>query len=207
MRTLLSTFTLTLLTAGAATAQVTIEATPFVGAYAPMSDRIVRTDTVGALTQVRVSQQSGRAVGARVAVWTSDRVGFEASIAAVNGSIYVRNDPPAANNPTGYAQLLVASARALLGVGPRSAIGRFYIIGGVGVVSHGGAWKNDWDATTDVGAVLGLAGTFPVGALKLRLGVEQHLYSASFEGSATTGVTPSRLQSDLLITAGVALAR
>jgi hypothetical protein len=180
------------------------EVTPFVGLYAPLSDRIVRTDTVVTPTQVTVRHRPGPALGARVALWTPAGLGFESSVAVAFGDLHARAGPPANTSSTGDGTLVVATGRVLAPVATSSVTTRFHVLGGVSLVAHRGDWSN-WKRGTDVGAVFGLTTTVHLGGLTLRAALEDHIFAASFEGSATTGVTSSRLQSDVLVSVGVAL--
>jgi hypothetical protein len=87
---------LTPLAARGLIAQSRFEVTPFVGLYAPISDRIVRTDTVVTPTQVTVAERLGPALGARLVLWTPGRLGFEASVAVALGDIRAEAGPPRA---------------------------------------------------------------------------------------------------------------
>lgn len=182
-----------------------VAVTPFVALYTPLDDRIVRTDTVGPPTQVVVTERPGAALGALFTLMTPGPLDYEASIAIVRADLRSTAGPPSNTVTTGPGTLLVGSLRGVIGLGPNDRIIGLHLLAGGSVVMHLGSWDDNWKGTTDLGGVLGAATTFGLGSLRLRVAVEDYIFSASFKGSATTGTTKPITQQDLQLSVGLSL--
>src|SRR2546428_3071763 len=114
-------------------AQGKAEFTPFVGAYIPAGNLI---DESGAV----VKQKTTVIFGGRVGVSITDRLGIEGSFGYAPSKLEFSDASGSADTS---AHVLLASARLLVGLGPAGKSSSWHLIVGGGLVSHGGA---GWDA-------------------------------------------------------------
>lgn len=179
-------------------AQGRVEATPFVGLYMPASKII---DEGG----VSLKHNTAFVFGARLGVRATDRVTVEGSVGYTPSGVTIAASGISADTS---AHVLLASARALFGLGPARSTS-WHALAGVTIVDHAGAVYNllqsgggSLSGTTDFGMVVGVGGTFKVGSsLAVRVDAEDNLYSAKFNvGGANS---QSKFQNDIVASMGL----
>lgn len=176
-------------------AQAKLEFTPFAGLYIPTANVI---DQSG----VTLKQKTTVAFGGRVAVWVSERIGVEGSFGFAPSG--VKAETPLGSADTS-ASIVMASGRVLIGL-PSSGNTSYHLIVGGGIVSHGGAGYEGATGKTDIGGVVGAGARIKVGpSLRLRLDLEDNLFSAKFKEPISGLETDSKFQNDLVISLGLAI--
>lgn len=178
---------------GSAAAQ-SVSITPFVGYYAPLSDVIEE----GGET---ITTQGALTFGGRLTVQTPGSLGLEATVAHASAGV------------EGFGgetdgSLTILSARALFRLASLGPVGSLHAGAGLAYLMRGGEF---WDAFEEVLAVEGIndvAGTLGLGAkfglgpmFAIRVDLEDYIYSAKF--SSGSDETDSKLQNDLLLSAGL----
>ena len=182
-------------------AQGKAEFTPFVGAYIPAGKLIDESGDV-------VEQKATVIFGGRVGVSITDRLGIEGSFGYAPSKVKF-SDPSGSADTS--AHVLLASARLLVGLGPAGKSSSWHLIVGGGLVSHGGAGWDLFEAAvgetvsgkTKFNGVVGIGGKFKVGPMvSVLVDVEDNLFSAKF--TTSSGETQSKFNNDIV--AGVGLA-
>ncbi|HEX4628470.1 MAG TPA: outer membrane beta-barrel protein [Gemmatimonadales bacterium] len=183
-------------------AQSKFEVVPFLGLYIPTAN-VVEQVNASCACQVSTRQKTNIDVGARLAMWISDRLSLEGSIGyspsgvTTTAALYGRADTS--------ARVTTASARVLAALGPRTLNRYVFVSGGIGLVVRGGdAWTGA-SGRTRFGGTLGVGMRFEVAPpLAVRAELDDWLYSAQFS-SASTPQTQSKFQSDLVLSLGLAV--
>src|SRR5260370_758803 len=153
----------------AAVAQTPLEFDLYVGRYRPTS---ILASGVG----VTLKQQGGITVGMRMTKWWSARLGIEGTVGNAPSALW-----SSLHGLTYPAQVLTASAKALLRVTPSAARATLHVGGGVGCISHSGDAYPTWY----VGPTTFLSGIANLGAainatlwFVFRLDAEDFVYAA-----------------------------
>lgn len=168
--------------------------TPWVGYYLPTAD-IIGTDVVAD----EVSQQSALAFGGRVSRMFNSNWGAEFSLGYAASGIEDSDDEVDGN-------LMLFSLRAMY-MFPTSGRMNIYGAFGLGYITRGGdAWDAgagfDVDGKNDIAGNIALGVMFPVSEImKLRIELEDYLYSAKFESGGIE--SDGQFQNDLMISAGL----
>lgn len=172
-----------------ADAQQPFELTPFVGAYVPLTNFAEDNG-------VEAKHQPSAAVGLRATIPSAGRLGFEGVIGVAQGAVE-------ASSSSGEAEVsgrvILASVRALWGLGAPGGARSWHATTGLGVLSRGSDAYAPLEGTTDIGAVVGIGMRTTMGAWSLRFDLEDNISSATF------GDGGSQLQNDLLLSAGLVI--
>jgi hypothetical protein len=190
-------------------AQMQITVGGFGGAIIPASDLVdVLIPDVGAL---RFGHKTGWNAGGRFAVWPSSRIGIEVEAAFVGSNVDVRGilPPDFAEDTTINGTMFVGSLNLMYAViAPPLDPVAVYISGGAGIVSRGGDFWEGAESTTDFAGVVGVGLRYGLGpGWRIRFDVRD--YISSFidkeldEILEPAGGTGSKLQNDIMLTAGV----
>jgi len=134
--------------------------------------------------------------GARLTFWGTGRLGFE----AVGGYAPARISGETINETN--TNLLVASARLLLGLTPVTNNVSFFIAGGPALLTRGRDPFDDDTSRTDFGANLGAGlrfGLGDTGRSAIRLDLEDYMYNGDFGGG-------DKFQHDLVASLGLSIA-
>ncbi len=175
-------------------AQLVPEVTPYAGAYHALSPTIELADGTSA------TQQTALLLGARLTMAPLGIVGLEGSVAWSPSN--VEATAPATG---GSASLFLVSARAIFNLIPLGPAGGLYAAAGGGVVARSGDFYQGLTGTTSFGGNVALGVRLGLGGVvKLRLEVEDFIYSVSLE-SAGGAATDSKLQNDLAGTVALSL--
>lgn len=162
-----------------------VSVTPFVGAYLPVSDVL---DEGGST----VKQKTGVAFGGRLTYQMQGNWGIEGEVAYADSKLEFDDVDGEGGN------VLFFGAKAMYFF-PSASNFRVHAGAGVGFTSRGG---DDWDGADEsstIGGIVNLGFTTPIsGMIKLRIDVEDYIGSI-----APVDGVDSKLQNDLLITAGV----
>ncbi len=167
--------------------------TPFIGYFLPTAD-IIGDDVVSD----PISQQSTVMFGGRVARMFNANWGAEFSLGYAGSGV---EDSDVEID----GSLMYFSGRALY-LFPSSGRTNLYGAAGVGYITRGGdAWDTDGidvDGKNDLALNLAFGVMFPVGEMmKLRLEIEDFLYSAKFESGGFE--SDGQFQNDLMLSAGL----
>lgn len=181
-----------------AAAQVRVRLEPFFGVYEALQASIEQG--VDTLTQAFAT-----AVGARVAIWPSERVGIE-----LGGSYAPSYVTAGVSNVRG--NLKIGSLRMLYALtqGTRSCLSTVggcqplvYVAGGLGWIKRGG---DAWKGVSGLGSLTASVGggmRIPLSPrLSARIDGELFLYSVAFT-APSLGQTASRFQQDIVVTGGL----
>ena len=162
-----------------------VSVTPFIGAYLPVSNV---ADDGG----FDVKQKTGIAFGGRLTYMMQGNWGIEGEVAYASSKL----EFDGVDGDNGNVIFFGAKAMYFF---PSASNFRMHGGFGVGFTSRGG---DDWDGadeTSTIGGILNLGFTTPLsGMMKLRVDVEDYIGSI-----APVDGLDSKLQNDLLITAGV----
>ena len=187
---------MTVAAAGPACAQGRgVELTPYVGIYVPLANVIdERTtqemDGVIVGTETQAGHKTGLALGGRLTVWLSERIGAQGSFN------YAFSDLGASG-----AHVWTAAGRLVYRLAQPNPQFSLELSGGPAIVGRGGAFYDLVESTTDVGGVLGVGGRIQVGGVALHLDLEDYLYSVQLE----IPEVDSQFQNDLVFSVGVAI--
>jgi hypothetical protein len=206
----------------AVTAQTQLEVAPYVGRYQPTTI-LGSGDGVPADAGDTVKHLGSGMWGIRVTRWGSGRLGVEASVGYAPSSLW------SSSASTVYrAHVLTVSAKALMRVPLPAVRAVLHVGGGLGAVGHGsafdGAYPNWYSGPrTFLGLIANLGGVINlVGPVGVRFDAEDfvfptHLGPCTRSGPASGSVcdvfgnsagrtTGSRLQNDIVLSLGLALA-
>jgi len=192
-----------------AQSQVQVTISGFGGAMLPASDLVnVLIPDVGAFS---FGHKTGWNAGGRVAVWPTARIGIEVEGAYVGSNVNVAGILPGefAQDTTVSATMFMGSLNVMWAViAPPLESVAFYVSGGVGLVSRGGDFYEGSDDTSDIAGVLGLGLRYGLGpGWRIRFDARDYISSflnkALDEALAPAGGTGSKLQNDIMLTAGV----
>lgn len=163
----------------AVAAQVNFEFLPYAGVYIPTQKLVDYTGP----NPLSLKQKSTVALGGRLTVWWTSRLGAEATLgyspSGVSTGTYVVRDSS--------AHVITGSARALMRLSPTGGSPWLRLGGGVAFVSRGGgAYFEAGTTRTSVCGTSSFAGVVSAGAgftfgrrwLALRLDAEDYLYRA-----------------------------
>ncbi len=200
---------LLLLPAAAATAQGSVEITPFIGSFYALSTVNEQTNVPlpsfgGAPPGDIVREQAdGPMLGARVSFPVTGVIRAEGAFgfAFSNGRLdqRPRTSPEAGFGVSADAHVYLLSARAL--IRPRRQ--NFYGIAGVGLVGRGGDFWEGADQSARVAGVVGFGVRAAVSPrLSLNFSAEAFLYSFSFSSSNVPN-TESKFQQDIVVAVGI----
>lgn len=162
-----------------------VSVTPFIGAYLPVSSVV---DESG----FELKQKTGIAFGGRLTYMMQGNWGIEGEVAYASSKLELNGEDGESGN------VIFFGAKAMYFF-PSASNFRVHAGAGLGLTSRGG---DDWDGADEsstIGGILNLGFTAPLsGMMKLRVDVEDYIGSiAPIDG------LDSKLQNDLLITAGV----
>ncbi len=162
-----------------------VSVTPFIGAYLPVSSVV---DESG----FELKQKTGIAFGGRLTYMMQGNWGIEGEVAYASSKLELNGEDGESGN------VIFFGAKAMYFF-PSASNFRVHAGAGLGLTSRGG---DDWDGADEsstIGGILNLGFTTPLsGMMKLRVDVEDYIGSiAPIDG------LDSKLQNDLLITAGV----
>lgn len=184
------------------------EFTPFLGVYVPTSDQLEVRDVLQSGDRLTAKQQTAVVFGARVGVSISSRVVLEGSFGYTPSSFKATYHDPSNLTTSGdtAAHVTLASARALVALGPAGRSTSWHLTLGAGLMSHGGAGYEGVGGLNDFGGIIGIGAKFKVGkSLAVRLDLEDNLYSAKFTDTASGAETESKFQNDIGLLAGLAI--
>ena len=201
-----------------------LEWTSYVGVWVPTTDvaRWRVANSFGDTVTVRSRHITDFATGGRLALWLSPRWGLEVSAFYSAGNLNRTADGSVFSlAPLGEsdADLLAATARALLRVGAVDGPAQVHVAGGLGVIDHDGNAYRNVEGTTDLLLVLDAGLTLRLGRrLGLRFDLEDHLSWARQspetsdrirQGNSTSPTEPdadpqTRVQNDLVFSLGLA---
>jgi hypothetical protein len=181
-------------------AQRQFEITPFIGYLIPVGTLYKGGD----LGTAEISQTSGFAFGANFAYNTSPRLALEGELGFASGDFDANPGGKVSDN------LIIFSGVARYQVNRLTDRNRIHVLGGLGVIHHGGdAVGQLKDAGTkgftDLGLVLGGSYSLPIGqALNVRFEGRDHIYSSKLKDDQG-GQSDSSLQNDFILMAGISL--
>ena len=157
--------------------------TPTIGVYIPT------TELVKAAAGQKFKQEISISVGARMALWMSQRIGLE--VAGDYSPSKLHFSAPGTGT-TESANIISASGRMTVVLIPATSMLSLRLIGGAsGVRRSGAAYSTE---ETDIGGVIGAVAGFRLGGLSLQFTVEDYIYSATFSGTTQTS---SKTQHDI----------
>lgn len=186
---------------GAPAAKTGVSLTPYIGVLVPTADLFSYQD--GTATQTtRIS--AAITFGGRLGIGLGNRFGIEGDVGYSPGSVDYEQGTGTSFNQD--VRILTGSGRATFYLIPRTSPFWIGISGGVGAVRHtfkvGGSGAATVTPGTNVGGVLGASAGIRIGRLvAFNIGVEDYLYSASFDVNGTK--TAEKKQHDIRITGGV----
>ena len=213
----------------AVTAQTQIEVAPYMGRYQPTTI-LGSGDGVPADAGDTVKHLGSGTWGIRVTKWGPGRLGLEASGGYASSALWSKtNDGGGPLFTAVYpAHVLTVSAKALLQVPLAALRGVLHVGGGLGAVVRGSAYNGgyvNWYSgpRTFVGVIANLGGVIKLtGPVGLRIDAEDFVYLAHLGPCTRTGpgtgsvcdvfgnaagrTTGSRLQNDIVLSLGLALA-
>lgn len=170
-----------------------IGVTPYVGGYVPLAEVI---DDAGGTAEHEV----GVVFGARVGRWWPGGLGVEGGLAYALSDVSAA--VPGLLAASDAASVFLVSVKALYRFGLAARAVTFHIGGGGAWVSRGGDAYEGTRGTADLGAVANVGASITLGPrLAIRLDAEDYITSARFE--ADLDQTESKLQNDLVLSAGV----
>ena len=173
-----------------AAAQGGVNLVPWAGVYIPTRN------SFSDLNEAAFERDISVMGGARLTFWGTGRLGFE----AVGGYAPARISGQTINETN--TNLLVASARLMLGLTPVSNNVSFFIAGGPALLTRGRDPFDDDASRTDFGANLGAGlrfGLGDTGRSAIRLDLEDYMYNGDFGGG-------DKFQHDLVASLGLSIA-
>jgi hypothetical protein len=216
---LLTTVGLVLAGAGNVNAQVQVDLIPYAGAYVPagnLADFTVTLTPGPGTAALKAKHKTAFLFGGRVDVWLSPAFGVEGNFA------YALSDGELeAAEPGGTFTDLCAedpqSCNATVWLGSVKGLYRVFVndqwsihfAGGGALIGRGGDFYEEASETLDFGGVLGVGATVEVSPqIGIAIDVEDYIYSYSATIESTdigTVETGSKLQNDLILTAGLVI--
>lgn len=174
----------------------TAEIMLYAGGYVPLAKVI---DEAGATAEHDV----GVVFGGRLNRWWPGGIGVEGGAAYALSSVSAAvPDLLAASDD---ASVFLASVKVLYRFGLPTGIASFHIGGGGALVARGGAAYEGTQGTSDFGGIANVGASFTLGPMiAIRLDAEDYITSAKFEADADE--TESKLQNDLVFSAGVRIS-
>jgi hypothetical protein len=169
-----------------------VSLSPTVGIYIPTSE------LVKAASGEEFKQEIGLAIGGRLGLTFTPRLGVETSVSYVPSDLRFTLD----NTETKIdANLLFGTGRVTFHVVPWTQPVWLTLNGGVSLVKRGGDAFRDAEDKTDVGGVVGATVGFRLGSvLNFYVAAEDYIYGTRFEG--TTLGEEERTQNDVQIAVG-----
>jgi hypothetical protein len=164
---------------------------------------------------LRFGQKIGGTVGARIAVWPSDRIGIELEASGVSSDVRIRLAQlgNAFIDTTFSGSLFMGSLNVVWAfIKPPLEPLAVYLSGGVGVVSRSGSWIDDFmepalesvggtfDKPTDIAGVIGLGLKYSV-ARHFNIRGDFKDYISSYKEDDLVG--DARIQNDIQLTIGI----
>lgn len=175
-------------------AQGGFELTPFVGAFVPLSNVMDQNDA-------QVKHKPNVVGGARATLRGTGRMRFEGVLAVAAGAV---QGTQGSSEPEVEGRVVLASVRAVWGLGAASGASAWHLTTGLGILSRGSVAYESLDGATDIGAVIGIGTRTKIGERwSLRVDLEDNISSAEFElNGASSG---SKLQNDLMLSVGLVI--
>ncbi len=187
----------------------------FGGVAMPTADLFDETFPDGTVT---FGHETSFAVGGRLGIWPSSRIGLEAEAAylgsdvEVSGFIVAPGEPVQPIEETQNAGVFVGSVSLVWAIiRPPLEPLALYISGGVGFISRGGDFfdeafaREGFDDTADMAGVLGLGFKYGVSrGVWLRADIKD--YISGFKEEKLGEEFGAQLQTDLLVTGGIELS-
>lgn len=188
---------------------LTFTISEFGGVAMPTADLFDETFPDGT---VRFSHETSFAVGARLGIWPSSRIGLEAEAAYLGSDVELSSYFP---GPGGWVVPIQETQEAGVFVGSVSLVWAIirppleplvlYVSGGVGFISRGGDYFEDFEDTSDIAGVLGLGFKYRVSReVWLRADIKD--YISGFKEEKWGEEFDAQLQNDLLVTGGIELS-
>jgi hypothetical protein len=175
-------------------AQGGVELTPFVGAFVPLSNVMDQNDA-------QVKHKPNVIGGARATLRGTGRMRLEGVLAVAAGAV---QGTQGSSEPEVEGRVVLASVRAVWGLGAASGASGWHLTTGLGILSRGSVAYESLDGATDIGAVIGIGTRTKIGERwSLRVDLEDNISSAEFElNGASSG---SKLQNDLMLSVGLVI--
>lgn len=159
--------------------------TPTLGVYIPT------TELVKASQGQKFKQEVSLSIGAKLALWFSPRIGFEAVGDYAPSKLHFSAP---GSSTTESANIISGSGRLTVYLIPATSMLSLRVSAGAsGVRRSGDAYA---DGETDVGGVLGLVVGLRLGGFNLQMNVDDYVYQATFTGATQTS---SQTQHDIHI--------
>jgi hypothetical protein len=174
--------------------------TPYGGAFIPTSTlgSVAVLDNNDNPITIDGKLQTSPGLGGRLAYWSSERFGIEASYFYDKGSLKVTDGRTSALFDS---EIQIGSLKAMLQVSNGASGTDFVVNGGLAGVHHGGPAFLVGGTPTAVGGIVGTGLYIDVGSqVRLRLDSEMFVYDWRGQGGF-----PSKLQADLMFTGGLAI--
>jgi len=168
---------------------------PTVGVYIPTAE------LTKALAGEQFKQEVGLALGGRLGIDFSRRLGFQATGAYVPSNLRYSFDQ---SQQTTDANLFFGSGKLAFFVIPPNRTLSFQLNGGVAMVKRSGAAYDALVDKTSVGGTVGALLAIALGPIPLQLGAEAYLYKQNLDGlTSATGEPVS--QRDIQLSIGFGL--
>ena len=188
--------------------EVGFEFVPFAGVYSPLTSLrgIVAIGDSGAIP-FAVDQKPAPAIGTRGTLWLAGPLGLEMSFfyAFSNAELTVGSE-----RTVETAYVLAGSGRLILAFGQQGGPIAFHVDGGVAFIDRGGDAYRNVRGTSSGGGVVAAGARFRINdRFYIRVDAEDYFYELNIRVSGpifTEGPLGQQFQSDLLLTAGLAIA-
>lgn len=168
---------------------------PTFGVYIPTSE------LTKALAGEQFKQEVGIAVGGRLGLDFSRRLGFQATGAYVPSNLRFSFDQ---SQQTTDANLFFGSGKLAFFVIPPNRTVSFQVNGGVAIVKRSGEAYATLQDRTSIGGTVGALLALGFGPMPIQVGVEAYLYKQSLEGlTSVTGEAASQKDIQLSIGFGI----
>ncbi len=169
-----------------------VSLSPTVGVYIPTSE------LVKAANGQEFKQEVGLAVGGRLGLDISPRLGIVTSVAYVPSDLRFTLDQAVTKTD---ANLLFGTVRATLHVVPTTSPVWLSLNGGASLVNRGGTAYEAAEDRSDIGGVVGATVGFNLGSfLNFYVAAEDYIYGTSFVEDG--GLEEKRTQNDVQIAVG-----
>ncbi len=180
--------------AGPAQAQ-RVSLAPTVGVYIPTEE------LTKALAGEQFKQEVGIAVGGRLGLDLSRRLGFQATGAYVPSNLRFSLDQ---TQQTTDANLFFGSAKLAFFVVPPNRLLSFQVNGGVAMVKRSGEAYAELEDRTSIGGTVGTLLALGLGPIPIQLGAEAYLYKQNLDGLTSATGEPAS-QKDIQLSLGFGL--